>query len=173
MSDHVIAGGCLCGAVRFAIKDRVLYAGYCHCSQCRRFSGTASTALGGIAAEDLTITSGADLLARYVKSPATTLVFCSICGSSLYAEKPLFGTLHLRYGCLDKPPTLLPTVHMYASSAVSWAPIVDDMPRFDDLGDTATRKRFMDHFTLIFDQLRLRPEMPSALSPGKPTDTSP
>jgi hypothetical protein len=31
-------GGCFCGAVRFELTE-ILDAGYCHCSNCRRFSG--------------------------------------------------------------------------------------------------------------------------------------
>jgi len=155
MPDQTITGGCLCGSVRFEVKDRFLYAGYCHCSQCRRFSGAASTPLGGIATEDLKITSGADKLSKYVKSPATTLAFCSVCGSSLYAEKPLFKTLHVRFGSLDRAPKLLPAAHMYVSSAPSWAPIVDDLPQFDDLADPATRAKFMSQFSGIFAHMQL------------------
>ena len=35
-----IRGRCLCGAVEYAVPDELRYAGYCHCPDCRRFSGS-------------------------------------------------------------------------------------------------------------------------------------
>lgn len=37
-SDDDIFGGCYCGAVRFAIAagTRPIWAGYCHCRDCRQ-----------------------------------------------------------------------------------------------------------------------------------------
>ena len=35
-----IAGGCLCGRVRFEIHGEIRGVVNCHCSKCRRFHGT-------------------------------------------------------------------------------------------------------------------------------------
>ena len=37
--DFVATGGCLCGAVRFGLKEKLSPVGFCHCSLCRRASG--------------------------------------------------------------------------------------------------------------------------------------
>ncbi len=40
MSEHAtIAGGCLCGTVRFRVRTPTLFCAHCHCSMCRRNHG--------------------------------------------------------------------------------------------------------------------------------------
>ena len=39
MTEKALAGGCLCGGVRFRIHRPVRDVWVCHCSQCRRTSG--------------------------------------------------------------------------------------------------------------------------------------
>ncbi|HEY9010391.1 MAG TPA: GFA family protein, partial [Devosia sp.] len=36
-----VTGGCLCGAVRYEVSGEIGPAGYCHCEDCRRVSGSA------------------------------------------------------------------------------------------------------------------------------------
>jgi hypothetical protein len=42
-----LAGGCLCGAVRFRVTAEPLAAYYCHCSMCRKISGSIYGRCGG------------------------------------------------------------------------------------------------------------------------------
>ena len=53
-----ITGGCLCGAVRYACDDEPGTAGYCHCSDCRRVSGSAFGVSVPVAASAFRITKG-------------------------------------------------------------------------------------------------------------------
>ena len=39
--DQTREGGCLCGAVRFLVRDEPLRVGLCHCLDCRKTSGSA------------------------------------------------------------------------------------------------------------------------------------
>src|SRR5438105_11753662 len=103
-----ISGRCLCGTFEYEVNDNFKYSGFCHCSDCRRFSGSASSAMAGIANEEFNVTKGAEAIKTYFKSEKTVLAFCGNCGSSLYAEKPKRGMLHLRLGTLNEAPTLRP-----------------------------------------------------------------
>jgi|SRR5271166_4367721 len=47
-SNRTLVGKCLCGAVQVSIPDEFLYAGYCHCPDCRASSGSAFSAFAGI-----------------------------------------------------------------------------------------------------------------------------
>jgi hypothetical protein len=124
-----LSGRCLCGAVQYTMPDALHYSGYCHCSDCRRFSGSAFSAMGGVPLAELRIVQGAEQIGRYAKSEATVLCFCRNCGSSLWAEKPLRGMAHLRLGSLDEAPALAPQFHSYVGSKASWYPILDGLPQ--------------------------------------------
>ena len=60
-------GSCLCEAVRFEIRGEFGPVRYCHCSRCRRLSGTAFSANSQIRAEDFEIT---DDLPRFAQRAA-------------------------------------------------------------------------------------------------------
>lgn len=127
-----LSGSCLCGAVRYEADDAFMYAGYCHCSQCRKFSGAAASPFGGIKETALRVTQGASLIGAYEKGSDTTMHFCSRCGSSLYSRKPVSGLVHIRLGTLDETPSLPPQAHVHIASKADWEVMgEDDLPRFD------------------------------------------
>ena len=123
-------GGCLCGAVRYRVADDFQYMGFCHCSECRRFSGSAFSAMGGVAAAAFRVLQGQDDITHYGKSAESVLGFCRHCGSSLYALKPAKSMVHLRLGTLDEAPSLQPQFHSYVGSKVPWHHIGDELPQY-------------------------------------------
>ena len=44
----VLEGGCRCGAVRYVVADEFRYAANCHCSNCRKATGSTFKAFAGI-----------------------------------------------------------------------------------------------------------------------------
>jgi len=134
-----LKGGCLCGAVEYSIPDALQYAGYCHCSECRRFSGSIFSAFGGIPKESFHIAKGAENIKHYQKSANTVLGFCNVCGSSLYADKPQKGMIHLRLGTLHDVPSLTPQTHAFVGSKVPWYQIKDDLKQFE-AGSSASKQ---------------------------------
>ena len=128
---RMLRGGCLCGAVEYEIPDALQYAGYCHCSECRRFSGSPFSAFGGIPKASFRLLKGAESIKHYAKSANTTLGFCSICGSSLYAEKTQREMINLRLGTLRDIPSLAPQAHAFVGSKVPWDEIRDGLIQFE------------------------------------------
>src|SRR4029077_449158 len=61
-SDRTLTGQCLCGAVHYAVADEFVYAANCHCSNCRRATGSAFKPFAGIERDKLNITKGEDNL---------------------------------------------------------------------------------------------------------------
>ena len=57
-----IRGSCLCGGVRFEIAGRWSGIGQCHCSKCRKVSGTASNAVLYASAKSLSWVAGEALV---------------------------------------------------------------------------------------------------------------
>ena len=127
-----LRGSCLCRGVEYTVDDDFQYMGHCHCSQCRKFSGSAFSAFGGIEPDKLRITRGAGLVNRYEKAPQIWLAFCRNCGSSLYSDKLGRGMLHLRIGTLDDVPTRRPNYHVYVGSKAEWHDIRDDLMQFTE-----------------------------------------
>ena len=78
-----LKGACLCGAVEYSVADAFVYAANCHCSQCRRATGSAFKPFAGIAREKLSLTKGADAVMTYGDDQGHD-VHCGRCGSLLY-----------------------------------------------------------------------------------------
>lgn len=127
-----INGSCVCNSVQFTVNDEFLYAGYCHCSKCRKASGAAGTAIGGLLKEHLAINQGEELIKRFSRSEESITCFCGECGSPLFGEKPATGLVHVRYGALDASPSLAPQAHMHVSSKADWYEITDTLPQFSE-----------------------------------------
>ena len=61
----MLRGSCLCGGVRFEITGRVSGIGQCHCSLCRKASGTASNAVLLTSTRSFRWVRGEDLAQRW------------------------------------------------------------------------------------------------------------
>jgi hypothetical protein len=77
-------GKCFCGAVHYAVPDEFLYAMNCHCSNCRRATGSAFKPFGGIERDKLSITQGRDGLLVHGDENRNDN-HCKACGSLLYS----------------------------------------------------------------------------------------
>ena len=77
-------GSCLCGAVTFQVTAPFRRANYCHCSRCKKHSGSSSLAQGRVPREGFRMLSGEQQLEVYRPPGAMTKAFCRVCGSSLF-----------------------------------------------------------------------------------------
>ncbi len=57
-----LVGSCWCRAVRYEVCDEFLYAANCHCSNCRRATGSAFESFAGIERTELEVVEGAGAL---------------------------------------------------------------------------------------------------------------
>jgi hypothetical protein len=123
-------GGCLCGAIRFEIEGELAPIQICHCSQCRRGSGSAFATNIPVSASHLKLTSGGDRLKGVKLTPEKTRWFCGDCGSPIYSSRMSDpATLRIRAGTLDGPMTARPAFHFYTASKADWWDITDDLPQ--------------------------------------------
>jgi hypothetical protein len=126
-----LIGSCLCGKVQIKIPDEFEYMGNCHCSQCRKFTGSDYSSVGGISSEKFKITKGKEHISIYPKSEETELAFCSHCGSSLYSRKLKSSKYNIRLGILDSTPSHKPSFHIFVGSKAPWHEITDGLPQFE------------------------------------------
>ena len=123
-----LAGQCLCGAVRYTVADEFSYSLICHCSQCRRATGSAFKPFAGIERHKLTLVSGESSVMRY--GDATTHdIHCRHCGSLLYSVVRESAYAHVTLGTLVDSPAIRPTAHIFVGSKAPWFTITDDLPQ--------------------------------------------
>ena len=128
MSVVGATGGCLCGNVRYRVEGDSIWAGYCHCASCRRFSGGVVTNWLGICETDFVFTQGQP--AHYLDG-GVSRGFCRDCGSSLTYESTRFPDyLQLHLGTLDTPDSVIPEAHVHFAEKVAWFEVDDELPRF-------------------------------------------
>lgn len=128
----ILNGTCLCGKVTIQIPDSFEYMGNCHCSECRKFSGSDYAPVGGIASENFHISSGEEDITYYNKTEETDLAFCSSCGSSLFSRKKKGKKHNVRLGILNDIPANSPSFHIFTGSKAQWHNICDDLPQFEN-----------------------------------------
>jgi hypothetical protein len=128
---RALSGSCMCGAVRYAVVDAFEYAMNCHCSQCRRTTGSAFKPLAGIAREQLRVTQGTEALMLYGEAEGHD-AHCETCGSLLYSVVREGKYVHVAMGTLIDTPTIRPTCHIFVGSKAPWFTITDDLPQYDE-----------------------------------------
>jgi hypothetical protein len=124
-----LKGSCLCGAVIYTVADEFNYALICHCSQCRRATGSAFKPFGGIERAKLKVTSGKLMIYGDVM---THDAHCRVCGSLLYSIVREGTIAHVTYGTLIDAPTLEPTAHIFVGSKAPWYTIRDQLPQHEE-----------------------------------------
>jgi hypothetical protein len=127
-----LAGQCLCGAVRYRVADEFSYSLICHCSQCRRATGSAFKPFAGIERHKLEIVSGESSVMRYGDATGHD-VHCGVCGSLLYSVIRDSKYLHVTLGTLVDSPSIRPTAHIFVGSKAPWFSITDDLQQHDEL----------------------------------------
>src|SRR4051812_23583481 len=98
-SIRTLRGQCLCGAVQYEVGDAFEYALNCHCSNCRRATGSAFKTFGGVKLERLKLATETSNLMIYGGADAHD-VHCKSCGSFLYSVFPPRSYAHVTFGTL-------------------------------------------------------------------------
>lgn len=123
-------GSCLCGAVKFKIDGAFDHFFLCHCTHCRKDTGSAHGANLFSATARIEWLSGQDKVQTY-NLPQTRHVrcFCSICGSAMPHAASTFVVVPA--GCIDTPLTSAPDAHIFVASRAAWDKNLDGIRSFD------------------------------------------
>ena len=128
--DKPATGGCLCGAVRYEVKGPLRQVIACHCTMCRRTTGSYVHATAAMLADfRLTAEEG---LAWYRSSPGAQRGFCKICGANLFWQGDGLPYLSIMAGTLDGESGLKLVRHIYAGDKGDYYTLGDGVPRQDD-----------------------------------------
>ncbi|MFP6816381.1 MAG: GFA family protein [Pseudomonadales bacterium] len=128
-----MAGGCMCGSVRYLTVGTPVMITHCHCLSCRKHNGAVVATLALFKADQVTFT-GIDRK-RYNSSGSVHRAFCGECGTPLTWEGDAGGDLgpifEIHLSTFDDPNALVPTAHAFYSERISWFDIADKLPRFE------------------------------------------
>ena len=127
-----LAGGCLCGGIRYRVDAEPLWICHCHCEKCRKQTGAPVATYVGFPAG--TVTWLAAEPTRYRSSNDVERSFCPTCGSTIGFHRVHKTSLAL--GSFDTPVELLKdgvwTGHVFFGEHVPWFDTSDDWTRYKE-----------------------------------------
>lgn len=135
MSKSSTTGSCLCGKVSYEISDTLGIFQYCHCSRCRKFTGSAFASNLFVRPENFQWTGGMDFVGRYEmdESKYFATSFCKHCGSSLPWKAKGGKTVVIPAGTLDQEPEIRPTQNIFCASKAPWFIEPGNLQSYDQL----------------------------------------
>lgn len=136
-SHAPLRGRCLCGAVGYRITGPVVNFQYCHCSRCRKFTGSAHAANLFVAPEHLEWDEGSDAsLGGFdlQSEPGFLTAFCRTCGSSMPSMSSTGRFWVVPAGALEDDPGVRPRRSIFYESRAPWFVPTGELPCHDELG---------------------------------------
>jgi len=131
--EHSVRGSCLCGAVAFTVRPPLRAFRYCHCSRCRKTSGSAHAANFTVEQEQLAWSRGEDHVGRFELPGARAYAscFCKTCGLRLPWTAQNSRWVIVPAGALDDDPGVRPERNIYWGSRAPCYEPVGGLPTFD------------------------------------------
>lgn len=116
-------GGCLCGAVRYAVTGDPAMQLVCHCSHCQKQAGSAFSTIVGVPEASLAVTEGAPktYVDHGTSGKAVERQFCADCGSPLFSKVEVSpGLVWIKAGTFDDASWFSPAAHIWTKSKQAW-----------------------------------------------------
>ncbi len=119
----MLEGQCLCGRVRITVTGDPLRVGICHCTDCRKESGSAFTFYG--------IWPAAQFEREGETAAFAGRHFCRHCGSRLFSVDA--DEAEIKLGILVGAPTpLVPSYELWIKRREPWLRPVDGAEQYDE-----------------------------------------
>ena len=137
MSD----GGCFCGKLRYRLQPRPMFVYCCHCTECRRQTGSAYVINGQIELDRVELLAG-----RPLQVPVPTesgyphdIYRCQTCLTAVWSN---YGRrdwmVFVKIATLDDAAAFVPEAHIYVRSKLAWVALDATIPAFDEYYDIHT-----------------------------------
>ena len=128
-------GSCLCQSVSYQFQGPEFIFQYCHCSRCRKFTGSAYATNIIIDPKQFEWLSGEDLVGRFEHPEARHFAtcFCKNCGSSLPWLNQSGRAMIIPAGTLDEDPQIRPSQNIFWKDRAPWREEVDALVHYDEL----------------------------------------
>jgi hypothetical protein len=129
----VVRGGCLCQSVGFEVDLPFIKFVKCHCSRCRKATGSAFAANAYVLPTALRWTCGSENVVRFDLPEARSFStsFCRRCGSPLPHSTRSGREVIIPAGALIDDPGASPSIEACWSSRAPWLSDAGNLPRID------------------------------------------
>jgi len=134
MSETVLKGSCLCGAVQYEVIGEPQRFYHCHCSRCRKASGTGHASNLFMSPATLRWLAGEESIHAFKVPEAQrfTNTFCATCGGRLPREAKDVNAVVVPAGSLDDVPPIKPQARIFSASRASWSCEGDSLPSYPE-----------------------------------------
>jgi len=120
-------GQCNCGTVSYEVTAELSDVFVCHCSICRRATGSNGIAVAIVNNDDFSWTSGQDFITSWKKPDADwQMWFCRSCGSPVPGVNDASRMFVPAGSILEGGDALSVAHHIWVESKASWDEIGDD-----------------------------------------------
>jgi len=113
-------GECLCGEVKFEIEGNLPSLYQCHCSLCRKATGSSANAATFVSQECFRWLTGQEAISSFQKPTGYRSDFCSTCGSPVPNQLRGMDLIWVPAGLLEESFDAAVNVHLHLGSAASW-----------------------------------------------------
>ena len=135
MSTTTLKGSCLCGAVKYEVTGEATRFFHCHCSRCRKATGTGHASNMFLQPGELKWLQGEDQVRSFKLPDAKrfTNTFCATCGRRLPRQAPGTDVVLVPAGSLDSDAPIKPQARIFTAWSAKWACSGDALPAYPEL----------------------------------------
>ena len=134
MSQTTLKGSCLCGAVTYEVTGEPNRFVHCHCSRCRKATGTGHASNLFLQPGTLKWLSGEEQIRAYKVPEAKrfTNQFCATCGSRVPRQAKDTDIVMIPGGSLDDEVPIKPQARIFSGSRAGWSCTDDGLPAYPE-----------------------------------------
>ncbi len=136
---NTIKGQCLCGAVKFILKKRSFGLYQCHCSECRKITGSNANSSIFVPEEYFSWNEGKNNITKYIHVSGYRSDFCASCGSPVPNKMKTTAFYWVPAGALDENANLTIKAHLCVKFKAKWeqqkleGSQYDEAPKLEEL----------------------------------------
>jgi len=132
MTDVTLQGSCLCGAVKYEVVGKATRFYHCHCSRCRKATGTGHASNLFLQPGTLSWLGGQELVTSFKVPQAVRFAntFCKTCGGRLPRQAAGSDLVMIPAGSLDDEAPIRPQAVIFAGSRAGWSCVDAEMPAY-------------------------------------------
>jgi len=134
MTQTTLKGSCLCGAVKYEVTGEPTRFLHCHCSRCRKATGTGHASNLFLQPGVLKWLSGEEQVRAYKVPEAKRFSnnFCATCGSRVPRQTKDTDIVMIPSGSLDDEAPIKPQARIFSGSRANWSCAGDALPAYPE-----------------------------------------